>query len=334
MDRPQDRLALIECGEREGRPARVLDVWRWPLALGRALDNDIVLDDPCVAAHHARIEALPEGGLQLQVLQTTNGVRLDGRLLSAGARVALPAGAATTLQAGNTTLRLRWPGEILAPEKPLPTRSSAVLPVVLGALLATSVLVRHGIRLDPGAGPSAWQSAALGLPAVLATWCAVWALLSKLFRHRFDFLGHLRIALPWLVGAEASEVLCQQVGAMFGWPWLWRMAAPLEVLLLALLVRAHLVHVLPQHGRSLTAAVAAALAVGSGISLHQTYRATDRLSRPAYMSTLPLPALDFTDRVDAARLVQDMPAMAEALARRVQKAREDEAENGEEDGGD
>jgi hypothetical protein len=30
MDRPQDRLALIECFEREGRAARVLDVWQWP----------------------------------------------------------------------------------------------------------------------------------------------------------------------------------------------------------------------------------------------------------------------------------------------------------------
>lgn len=334
MDRPQDRLALIECGEREGRPARVLDVWRWPLTLGRALDNDIVLDDPCVAAHHARIEALPEGGLQLQVLQTTNGLRVDGRLHGAGASVALPASAATTLQAGNTTLRLRWPGEALAPEKPLPTGSSALVPLVLGALLATSVLVRHGIGLDPGAEPTAWLPAALGLPAMLATWCAVWALLSKLFQHRFDFAGHLRIALPWLVSAEASEVLCQQVGAMFGWPWLWRLAPALEVLLLALMLRAHLVHVLPQHARSLSAAVVAALAVGGGISLHLTYRATDRLSRPAYMSTLPLPALDFAERVNAAQLVQDMPAMAQALARRVQKAREDEAENGEEDGGD
>jgi hypothetical protein len=106
------------------------------------------------------------------------------------------------------------------------------------------------------------------------------------------------------------------------------------VVLLALLIRAHLVHVLPQHGRSLTAAVAAALAVGGGISLHLTHRATDRLTRPAYMSTLPLPALHHATRTDAAGLVQEMAPIGEALARRVQKARDDEAENGDEGGGE
>ena len=333
MDRPQDRLALIECFEREGRAARVLDVWQWPLSLGRALDNHLVLDDPFVAAHHACIEAPPEGGLRLQVLHTTNGVRVDGRWHGAGASVALPAQGAT-LQIGNSPLRLRLPGETLAPEKPLPTHGSAWMPLALGALLYASVVTRHGIGLDPGAEISAWLPAVLGMPALVAGWCAVWALMSKLFRHRFDFSGHLRIVLPWLLGIEASEILCQQLGAMLGWPWLWRLASPAVVVLLALLMRAHLLHVLPQHGRSLSAALAAALAVGGGISLHLTYRATDRLSRPAYMSTLPLPALHQAARTDAARLVQDMAPIAEALARRVQRARDDEAENGEDDGGE
>ncbi len=333
MDRPQDRLALIECFEREGRAARVLDVWQWPVTLGRAMDNHIVLDDPFVAAHHARIEALPEGGLRLQVLHTANGVRVDGQLHGAGAHVPLPAQGAT-LQIGNSPLRLRLPGETLAPEKALPTHGSAWVPLALGALVYASVVTRHGIGLDPGAEVSAWLPALLGLPALVASWCAVWALMSKLFRHRFDFAGHLRIVLPWLIALEASELICQQLGAAFGWPWLWRLATPLEVILLALLIRAHLVHVLPQHGRSLTAAVAAALAVGGGISLHLNHRMTDRLTRPAYMSTLPLPALHHAARSDPAGLVQDMAPMGEALARRVQKARDDEAESGDEGGGD
>ncbi len=329
MDRPEDRLALIECFEREGRPARVLDVWRWPLTLGRAMDNHIVLDDPFVAAHHARIEALPEGGLQLVVLPTTNGVRVDGRPLSTGESLVLPVEGAA-LQIGASALRLRLPAETLPPERPLPTRGTALAPLAWGALLYASVLARHGVGLDPGAEVTAWLPAALGLPAMVAAWCAVWALLSKLFRNRFDFAGHLRIVLPWLLAAEAGELLCQQLGAMLGWPWLWRLAAPLEVLTAAGMVGAQLVHLLPQHGRSLTAAVAAALLVGGGISLHLAHRATDRLSRPPYMSTLPLPVLHGAARTDAARLVQELDPLAEALARRVQKARDEAAERGEE----
>ena len=39
-------------------------------------------------------------------------------------------------------------------------------------------------------------------------------------------------------------------------------------------------------------------------------------------------------RTDAAGLVQEMAPIGEALARRVQKARDDEAENGDEGGGE
>lgn len=54
------RLALIELLERDGRVSRVLDVHAWPLCLGRALDNDLVIDDPHLAAHHATL-AVAEG---------------------------------------------------------------------------------------------------------------------------------------------------------------------------------------------------------------------------------------------------------------------------------
>lgn len=333
MDRPQDRLALIECLERDGRVARVLDVWQWPLSLGRAMDNHVVLDDPHVAAHHARIEPGPEGGLLLQVLQTTNGVRLDGRPHTAGTCVALPAQGAT-LQFGHSPLRLRLPGETLAPERPLPPPASAYAPLALGALLYALVVARHGVGLDPGADLSAWLPPILGLPAAVTIWCALWALMSKLFSHRFDFAGHLRIALPGLLAASTLEVACTHLGAALDRPWLWRLADPLETLALTLMARAHLVHVLPQHGRALTAAVAAAWVVGGGMALHFTHRATDRLSRPAYMSTLPLPALHLGTRGEAGQLVQDLEPLAQGLARRVQKARDDAAQDGEEDGSD
>jgi hypothetical protein len=74
--------------------------------------------------------------------------------------------------------------------------------------------------------------------------------------------------------------------------------------------------------------------VGGGISLHLTQRVTDRLSRPPYMSTLPLPALHGAARTDSAHLVQDLGPLAEGLARRVQKARDEAAKNGDEGEGD
>ena len=51
------------------------------------MDNNVVLDDAFVAPHHARLTLGPAGRVQLQVLNTANGVRVDGRPHAAGATV-------------------------------------------------------------------------------------------------------------------------------------------------------------------------------------------------------------------------------------------------------
>jgi hypothetical protein len=70
------------------------------------------------------------------------------------------------------------------------------VPLALGGAAVRAVVARHGIGLDPGAEVSAWLPAVLGLPALVAGWCAVWALMSKLFRHRFDFAATCASCCP------------------------------------------------------------------------------------------------------------------------------------------
>jgi hypothetical protein len=170
----------------------------------------------------------------------------------------------------------------------------------------------------------------------LVGWCGLWALLSKLFQHRFDFVGHLRIALPWLLAVELVDFIVPQVAASFGWQTLWQLVAPSQALLVVLMLREHLAHLLPLHPRAVGASIAAlALAAGS-VSLTMTLRANDSFSRAPYMSTLPLPALDFVRPVSPAVLVQDLGPLAEALAARVKKSRQAEEADGADagDGGD
>ena len=57
-------IALIELLDRDGRVRRTLDVHAWPLTLGRALDNSLVLDDPHVAPHHATLATDADGTVQ------------------------------------------------------------------------------------------------------------------------------------------------------------------------------------------------------------------------------------------------------------------------------
>lgn len=324
MDTP--RLALIELHERDGRIGRVVDVRRWPLTLGRAMDNDVVIDDPHVAAHHATLALGEDGRLRLLPLPSLNGVRVDGKRSEGEAT--LPAGGAE-LQLGGTRLRLRLAGEVLAPELALPAAGGGpLLPLAMGLATFALMLAQHWLTLDPGADYNQWLPVLIGLPAVLAGWCAAWALMSKLFQHRFDFNGHLRIVLPWLLAMTVADVLWPLATSAVAAPTLWKLSSPLQALIGLLLLRAHLHHVLPTHLRAVNLTLVALAVAGGGLQLAGTWRANHSLSASPYMSTLPVPALRLAGTVPSATLVQEIAPLAAQLAERAKKARQDD------DGGD
>jgi hypothetical protein len=70
------KLAVVEILDRDGHARQAVPVSRWPVTIGRAVDCDIVLDDPYVAAHHATLD---ETGDALAVQ-----VRRDGQRRGAG----------------------------------------------------------------------------------------------------------------------------------------------------------------------------------------------------------------------------------------------------------
>lgn len=339
MDRPEDRLALITLLDHHGRALRNIDVHAWPLTLGRGLDQQLVLDDASVAAHHATLALDPSGQLVLTVGPSINGAWLDGRHLAAGATRHVSA-QPSTLQLGHTQLQLRQRSETLAPERPLPAHllrgSSAAAGAhwgglqpstslgLVAALLMVALVVQHGLSLDPGADFTSWLPALVGLPAAVMAWCASWALLSKLFQQRFEFMAHLHIALPGLLLIEVVDALLPELAASLGWPLLWRLTPVLRVLLMAWVVYRHLALLMPHQPQRAAAALVAATVVGGAISLAFTHRATDRLSAPPYMSTLPLPMLDATRAAPSAILVQQLAPLAARLQQRVLKARDDD----------
>jgi hypothetical protein len=328
MDRT--RLALIECQEREGRALRMLDVHAWPLTIGRALDNDLVLDDPCAAAHHARLAPDAQGQLLLQALPGLNGLRVGRRQLAPGQSLALgPEGA--RLQIGHARLRLRLPGEVLAPERALPRRGpgGAMGLLLVGCALVALQAAGHWIALDPGADYTAWLPFVAGLALGVAGWCGAWALLSKLFQHHFEFIGHLRIALPWLLAIGLVDALWPQIAASLNWPGMWQLGGPLQALLMAALVRAHLALVLPAHVRVVTGVIAVVVLAGGAVSLALTHRSTDSYASAPYMSTLPMPALRLGGTVPVNTLVQAMGPVAQKLAARVKQARQEAQDDGE-----
>ena len=351
------RLALIEISDPSGG-RRSIDVLAWPLTLGRALDNHIVIDDPFVAAHHARLDIAADGCLQLSVLDTVNGVQLNSdqpdrkdtaaeKLMAGGHARVMPVSGAL-LKLGKTHLRLRLPYEPLAPEQTLPQIASAVSavepastntrgrlwPWLAGVGLMAFEAGSHWLGLDPGAHLSAWLPLLLGVPVAVVVWCGVWALLSKLFNHHFDFSGHLKLALPWMLAMALTQALWPQLSAALALPLMWRLTPVLMVVLAALLVRAHLSHVLPNKRQAVAVGVTAMTLTAVAISAASNLRTHDAFSNTPYMSTLPLPALRWGGTAGEQKLVQGLAPLAAQLAVRVKKARDDDDGDDGDDGAD
>lgn len=59
-------------------------IWRVPCRLGRAPNNDVVLNDNSVSRHHAEIERRPDGGFGITDLDSLNGIYIEGKRLDQG----------------------------------------------------------------------------------------------------------------------------------------------------------------------------------------------------------------------------------------------------------
>ena len=287
------RLGMVELLDRDGGVAHRVPVTRWPLTLGRALDCDVVLDDPHAAPHHARIEGAAAAGERpiLHVGETRNGLRLAGRLLAAGASAPLPAGAAW--QIGRSALRLRLVDDPLAEELPL----AAPSPAGLRALAAGLVLLllwlagAHWLESDPGDPLGNYLPVLVTTPVLLAGWCFLWALGSKMFVRHFDFLSHLRLALSVLLASLLLGTLLPLLAFATSWVALVRMTELLTLALGCGLLLGHLSLILPARRRALAAGFATMFVIGAALKLVLHEQRTDRWFGTLYLSTLGPPGL-------------------------------------------
>jgi len=335
MDQPR-RLALIECLDHDGQVLRAESVTRWPLTIGRALDCDLVLDDPHVAARHLSLQPAPDGSLQLQVGDTLNGVELAGAHLAAGRSATLASG--QILRLGGTRLRLRLAGDTLAPERPLArhqlrewAQAGHAGPAVrwrtlLGwALVALAWLMAgHWLESDPGTPAASYLTAGLSALTGVLAWSFFWAVGNKLFQRRLHFSEHLGLALRHLLLWLLLSAALPLAAYAFDLPLLARIDGHVGWAVAAALVYAHLARILPGHRQALGVGVAAFYLCAMGLT---TWLNIQRLHRPfgeLYLATLPPPALRVAPLQPAQALIDDARDLRTRLDR---QATEDEAED-------
>ncbi|MCW5625267.1 MAG: FHA domain-containing protein, partial [Burkholderiales bacterium] len=99
-----DEVIHVEILGRLGDVAHRITLHHLPVRIGRAYDNDVIVDDPYVAPHHLRVERDADGALHAVDLGSRNGLHL----LDPVRRVAnTPVGGGERLRIGHTPLRIR-----------------------------------------------------------------------------------------------------------------------------------------------------------------------------------------------------------------------------------
>ena len=332
-------LALLEVLDRDGSVRQAVPVHAWPVHVGRALDNDLVLADAHVAARHLSIEAT-DAGLVLVVGDTRNGVHVvvqaRTKHLRSGERSVLPVQAdAIELTAGRTRLRLRLPEHALAaelslaPTAPLLRRAAPGLAAACALLLG--LLFNTYLVTDPGGLGRALGTMLLATVAAGAVWCGAWALLSKTFTHHARFGWHLRVFLFSSIATLVVGTLPSLLAFTFSWPVLSDFAFVGVYCVGAVALYFHLLAVEPARHRVLKWVAAMFALVGIGLTMWFNQQRADQFGDELYMSHLFPPALRLARPVATDKFTADLATLQSVLDKKAKEpARGEEADSGEE----
>jgi hypothetical protein len=313
--------------------ARIYEVKQWPVTIGRALDNDLILIDEFVAPHHARIDH-EDSIYKLTALQTNNGIALENGLqISADETQDWQEGVVASL--GQVRLRLLSDVAALTPEKPLPqiiTPATQPKPtsqapeftipwsraaqLMVGLLL---IIAGEGfIMNNPDSFVVNTLKTAGTFIAGLLLWSLLWGLLSKVFSGAVKFLPHFfttvkvviatQIAV-WVLHATAFalsiEFLSQFDWIVFIVAFGWLISQHLKIALGETQTTSKRTSKLIQYG--VVSLVLGAITLQLGLR----YSATGRITEGLYMSTFMPPSWRMHKAKHPEVLDQGMAALKE-----------------------
>jgi hypothetical protein len=191
-------VIIVEVRDRRQHLLSRQRVERFPVRIGRAYDNDVILDDRHVDAHHAVLSLDDDGVVAIEDLGSINGLR-DGARGAISPRIRLVSGGSVRL--GETVLRVLDAAHSVARAVPLAhesriarlVRAPGAAWIAIGGSLLLSMLMAS-FRLYDGESAVAAVSAAFLVLALLSVWAGIWAIVGRAQGGRAGFLTHLAIA--------------------------------------------------------------------------------------------------------------------------------------------
>jgi hypothetical protein len=282
-----------------------------PIRLGRAYDNDFIVDDDYAAAHHAAIEAGPDGSLVMRDLGTRNGLNHGGKRVP---QVTLLGD--TVVRMGHTSLRVR-PADYPVPAELLDRTMhgwEGLLPGTVGVLLAGLVALLVTWLLD--AQPFELLNYVLAPSAgigVALLWSSLWGFVNRLFGRHARLGRHLFIFGCGLGALVGFQLLAALVAYAYSLEWLTRYRSHAAVATVAGIVYFHLATIKPSLRRRLRALCAMVAVVASSLVLVVNQQRHGRLADELFMSVLLPPQVRASPDATVAGYMASVEAMQAEL---------------------
>jgi len=293
--------------------------------IGRGYDNDVIVDDPYVAARHLRIFRDETGQLVAEDMGSANGLFLDG---GKSRQTRIVVDGSHPIRIGQTFLRIRETSHAVERER-VARPELRIFPIALAAALGVVILGFDTVKvwLTQTSEPrvSSYLTPLLVIAATVLAWVGVWALLTRIFSGHSRFLRNLIIAQ---LGILAFSLYDQ--GARFSaFAWTWSTASSYQYVagwsIVAVVCFLHLREVGPARLFFKGALVTTLLATAIAVQTLQRSEAFSDSGRQTTASVLMPPALRLAPLRDEGAFFGEIAKLKETLDGDRTEARTDEA---------
>lgn len=237
-------LGYIEMLDSKGNVVERTRIDSFPIHIGRAYSNEVVIDDAYVCPAHVIIELNDRGSLIARDLNSVNGLRLgSGKKKRVGI---LELNSGSQFQIGHTILRYRCFDHPLAPtlldrENDASFFGSPHVTAFAGLLVFALLCLEGFLGSVERVTVAGIVSEPLVTFATLFLWAGLWTLAGRVILSRFHFFEHVTIASLAIVAFFAVNAIAEWLEFLFPFiPALWLAGVFGAGVILAALVFGHL----------------------------------------------------------------------------------------------
>ncbi|HEY1233787.1 MAG TPA: FHA domain-containing protein [Candidatus Binatia bacterium] len=237
-------LGYIEVLDHKGNVVERTRIDSFPIHIGRAYSNEVVIDDAYVCPAHVIIELDDRGSLIARDLNSVNGLRLgSGKKKRVGI---LELNSGSQFQIGHTILRYRSFDHPLAPtlldrENDASFFGSPHVAAFAGLLVFALLCLEAFLGSVERVTIAGIVSEPLVTFATLFLWAGLWTLAGRVILSRFHFFEHVTIASLAIIAFFAVNAVAEWLEFLFPFiPALWVAGVFGAGVILAALVFGHL----------------------------------------------------------------------------------------------